>query len=99
MVVESENGATIDAMPDERLLELILTKLDKATLAKTHCLQYIDPYGDTTFNMLQKPILLNEVLALEPLCDLSEREHLHKIIAFLKKHVDGIHTYVKFYGD
>lgn len=99
MVVEDENGTIIDALPEERLVHLFLTKLTENDLAKTHCLQYIDPYGDTTFNMLQKPVLLLEVRSLEPLCDPAELEQLRKIVEFLAKHENEIHTYVKFYGD
>jgi hypothetical protein len=99
MVVEDENGVIIDALPDERLVHLFLTMLSEADLVKTHCLQYIDPYGDTTFNMLQKPALLREVRDLELLCDSGETEQLKTVIAFLEKHEHGVHTYVKFYGD
>ena len=32
-----------------------------ATLDRSHCLQYVDPYGDATFNQLQLPQLLREM--------------------------------------
>ena len=99
MVVEDENGVIVDALSDERLVHLFLSKLSEDDLAKTHCLQYIDPYGDTTFNMLQKPVLLREVRSLVTLCDPTEIEQMNTVIAFLEKHEHGIHTYVKFYGD
>ncbi len=99
MVIEDENGVVLDSLPGERLVSLLYSKLRENDLAKTHCLQYIDLYGDTTFNMLQKPVLLREVRALEPLCDPDELKHLRIIIEFLEKHEHGVHTYVKFYGD
>ncbi|MEO8648812.1 MAG: hypothetical protein ABI539_06565 [Acidobacteriota bacterium] len=51
MVVEDENGRTLDSLPNGRLVALIAKQGDE-DLTKTHCLQYIDPYGETTFNML-----------------------------------------------
>ena len=99
MVIQDENGVTIDSYPDHKLLGVIFDNLSETDLTKTHCLQFIDPYGDTTFNMLQKPVLVQELRFLKSKCDDTTQAYLEPIIMFLNKHEDEIHTYVKFYGD
>lgn len=69
-------------------------------LEDAFCLQFIGPYGDTTFNQLQIPKLLEEVEALRPNCQTKEeREELESIMRFIGKAKGRIHTYMKFYGD
>lgn len=100
MVVDDENGKTIDSFQDDyKLVGIIHQTLSESELSKTHCLQYIDPYGDTTFNMLQKPVLVRELRSLQSKCDSETRDYLQPIIGFLIRHEHEFHTYVKFYGD
>jgi hypothetical protein len=42
----------------KRLFAQLLSHVD---LSGTICLQFIDPYGETTFNSLQIPILIKEL--------------------------------------
>lgn len=64
------------------------------------CLQFIDPYGDTTFNQLQIPKLVEELGALRPNCDTDEeRQELESIIGFIGRAKGDTHTYIRFYGD
>ena len=71
-----------------------LTQLD------TRCLQFIDPYGDTTFNQLQIPKLIEELEALSLNCQTDEkRRELEAVIEFVRKAKGEPHTYIKFYGD
>lgn len=69
-------------------------------LEGTCCLQFIDEYGDTTFNQLQVPILIRELESLIPKSkDAESRKLLESLIDFIRKAEDQIHTYIKFYGD
>jgi hypothetical protein len=64
------------------------------------CLAFIDPYGDTTFNQLQLPILVDEIRKVQqrlPRGELFDR--VENLILFLKLALDNTHTYVKFIGD
>jgi hypothetical protein len=74
--------------------------MPEESLKQTHCLQYIDDYGDTTFNRLQKRVLLSELEALVLKGESPEaREFFQPIIDFIAKYKDKTHTYIKFYGD
>lgn len=95
---DSENGTRIEEILDPQMCisHLVL----KTHVAGTTCLRFIDPFGDTTFNQLQIPILIDELkLAFEKVQDGRFREHLRRVIALAKKSRNEIHTYLKFYGD
>ncbi|MEX8505757.1 hypothetical protein [Leptothrix ochracea] len=64
------------------------------------CLRFVDPYGDTIFNTLQIPVVLQELQArlAIPLSPLVE-EHLRKAIALVENAENHIHTYLRFIGD
>jgi len=88
-------GGVIGFIQRVMISEPSTVKLKDAT-----CLQFIDPYGDTTFNQLQIPKLLEELEALRPNCHTKEeREELESIMRFIGKAKGQIHTYMKFYGD
>jgi hypothetical protein len=70
-----------------------------AVLDASHCLQYIDPYGDATFNQLQLPQLVRELeQATAQIHGASFREQAAQVVEFVRGCV-GLHTYVKFIGD
>lgn len=54
------------------------------------CVRFIDPYGNTTFNVLQIDALVSELAAIgaDP-----------QLIAFVSRARDQNHTYMKFIGD
>lgn len=54
---------------------------------------YIDPYGNTYFNRLQIPDLLNEIKKIALEINISVDE----LIAFIER--TGIHEYIIFEGD
>ena len=65
----------------------------------SHCLQYVDPYGDATFNQLQLPQLVREMeQAVSQLQTSKLKEQAETVLAFVRECV-GIHTYIKFVGD
>ena len=67
---------------------------------ETSCFRFIDPWGDTTFNQEQIPVLIAEFKA-EALktSDLASRIRLDALIDFVEGARDSMHTYVKFIGD
>jgi hypothetical protein len=70
-----------------------------AVLERSHCLQYIDPYGDATFNQLQLPQLIREMEQAASQIHASDlKRRAEQVVAFVRGCVD-IHTYVKFVGD
>ena len=75
--------------------------LASAQLRDTICLQFIDPYGDTVFNSLQLPVLLEELHALDRLALKSDlRAHIASLIDLVTHALaGGPHTFVKFVGD
>ena len=63
-------------------------------------LRFIDPHGDTIFNTLQLPMLLQELNTCysKPL-EAKVADHLSKAIALVTGAQGFIHTYVRFIGD
>jgi hypothetical protein len=95
---QDEDGKRIEEIldPDMRISHLVLnTDLDGTT-----CLQFIDPYGDTTFNRLQIPILIEELKSVaNEVRDTDIRDHLLRVVELAEKSRDEVHTYLKFIGD
>jgi hypothetical protein len=59
----------------------------------------VDPYGDTVFNQLQIPVLIEELEAVaERATDADLEGSVRKLIEFLRG-CDEVHTYVKVIGD
>ena len=68
--------------------------------AKTACLRFIDPHGDTTFNRHQVECLIAELEdAAAGIEDSKDRRRAIALIEFLRPAAGAIHTYVKFVGD
>lgn len=66
----------------------------------TVCLRFIDPYGDTTFNQLQLPVLIEELRALESAApDTEAKQVLSDLVAHVQTASQSVHTYVTFIGD
>lgn len=61
-------------------------------------LSTIDPYGDTTFNRLQIPILIDELDKLHKVILMSDfSEQIEQLIKYLQQ--VSVHQYIKFIGD
>jgi hypothetical protein len=95
--IESEDGEPRGEVPDPGDLT---AKLASSLTADSRCVCFIDPYGDTTFNQLQIPVLIKE---LERAIDLSPdplvKSHGEALLALAHRANSEVHTYVKFYGD
>jgi len=89
-----ENGRAQEEFADAALLAELLERAANTN----HCLRFIDPYGDTTFNRLQLPVLAQELRdAASSSPDLQERTQ--SLAAFLESAAAAVHTYVIFVGD
>ena len=66
----------------------------------THCIQYIDPYGDTVFNRLQMECFLDEWRNVENLAPSpDEKLQLGEIRILGVRCKNSAHLYLKFVGD
>lgn len=76
----------------------VMTIVYKNQDFKTHYpwLSTIDPYGDTIFNKLQIPYVINELNALVKKTENGSLD-INGIISFIQK-IDT-HQYITFYGD
>jgi len=93
---QNEEGVAEARFPDAAIAHEILARAG----ADTRCLAFIDPYGDTTFNQLQIPVLIEELRALqvsrlEP--ELTSR--INSLVQFVESAFAEPHTYIKFVGD
>ena len=95
---EEENGQELARLGDPQ--SMMQSWLPLETALEFSCLRFIDQYGDTVFNRLQIPALLQEMKsckssALNP----AVAEHLDQAIALVSRAEDCIHTYIRFIGD
>jgi hypothetical protein len=82
--------------PSQILNRLLPTEDDKSF----HLLRYIDPYGDTVFNILQLDDFLSEWARLrERAMSPIETELLSAIEALARECRQHAHQYLKFVGD
>ena len=93
---ESESGELITTFNGGESIELEIFHKD---LSKTVCLQFIDPYGETIFNQLQIPVLVEE---LDHLMQQSQSSkfvrNIELMLRFLEK-TKEVHVHVRFIGD
>ena len=70
------------------------------SLADTVCLRFIDQYGQTIFNSLQLPVLLEELQAVALASgDEQDRLHLQELVTLVGEAIDGGDDFVTFIGD
>lgn len=94
---ETEDGETLDTVLDPRSLFERLLPLEHGAGA---CLRFIDPYGDTTFNQKQIPILVEELkTAIDRAADNEAKVHGRRVLALIEKAEQEPHVYIKFIGD
>ncbi|HYF03519.1 MAG TPA: hypothetical protein VEC36_09090 [Patescibacteria group bacterium] len=92
---EDENGNVLDSSLDEfsiKNLEFLL-KSNNFTL-----LQYLNPFGDTTFNSNQIDDLISDLILLKSLKSDNSKK-IEKIIEVAESCKNDVHSYLKFYGD
>jgi hypothetical protein len=85
--IETESGTCVAELLDPH--NRVNWLLSLAILDSSHCLQFIDPYGDTFFNGLQIPVLQHECSAVasrltEPNLLDGKRDYLERAKAWPK---------------
>jgi len=97
LVWQDESGKVLEEIPDP--------KMCIATLAFTHdfsetiCLRFIDPYGQTTFNQRQIPILVKELEAISPkITDYDVQIHILRVLELAERSKGEARTILKFTG-
>ena len=95
--VESERGDAEAELLDPHNLT---AKTVSGCETSSKCVRFIDPYGDTTFNQLQLPVLIDEVeRALASVSDPKAMSHGQAILKLARQASSEAHTYLKFIGD
>src|SRR5215475_6347897 len=95
----SERGEVIEEVSDDqsRLHPLIEAVRDYES---THCLQYMDPYGDTIFNSLQLPRFLDEwKMVMEVAVATEDKDLAASVQRLALLAEEEIHMYLRFVGD
>lgn len=97
-IIEDENGnCLIDSELNFAQIHKILWEIDPKKLAYPWLLT-ITPYGDSTFNILQRPYLLNELKKLSHEVGKNIVKDIDSFISFIETK-DSDHVYLKFIGD
>lgn len=95
-----ERRAPLKEVLDPGAILSRLATRDWAALTDSKCLQFIEPWGDTTFNQTQIPVLLSELRVQVPrVGDPRESTHLLQVIELVEASIDQVHTYIEFTGD
>ena len=97
VVLETENGVAVEHVGDPtNILHRVLPRLS----SDSHCLGYIDWYGDTVFNRVQMDRFLHEWRGLRlTMKSPQERELFDAIEGLALRCQREPHWYLKFYGD
>ena len=96
--VESESGESQTELGDSHeLTDRLLPNLDDDS---SPCLLFVDPYGDTTFNHFQLPLLIRELeTAINSETDDAVKAHGRQIRPLARRANSELHTYFKFFND
>jgi hypothetical protein len=91
--LQDENGKAMRTSPVNFADIMHIVFEDTNHKNKYPFLSAVDPYGDTTFNTLQVPLLVKEIENLSN----PPRDTVSEVISFLNS--IGTHQYIKFIGD
>jgi hypothetical protein len=96
--IEDEDGNMIEHMGD--IKGQFSNFIPSLIESNSFCLRFIDLYGNTIFNQMQIPILIEEISeALEHVENKDNYEFINEILLFIRKAKGQVHTYVRFIGD
>ena len=94
--IQDENGVVESRHPDPHIVDV----LREHAPADSKCLQFIDAYGDTTFNPYQARALVTEMeVAARSLVGPGQRERAVALVDFVRPVGEMIHMYLKFVGE
>jgi hypothetical protein len=95
--IETETGVMVaDAVDVRDVLVSLAEQKEVGQLAVAHV---IDPLGNTVFNRLQIPLLLQDIEALSSGASPKELGVLERIADLATRALAERHLYLKFYGD
>ncbi|CUS39752.1 hypothetical protein COMA1_90040 [Candidatus Nitrospira nitrosa] len=85
----------------ELLLDTFLfLAIPQATNSSYACLRFIDLYGNTIFNRLQIPVLIEELHRIADIAKTNEdKQFLTKLLTLTEKCRAKPHLYLRFIGD
>ena len=97
--IESEPGEAIEVLYDlDNLVKMLLPYLnDKSSIY----LRFIYPYGNTTFNQSQLPVVIRELTLaiIDKASSLNVIAHGQKLLDLAENANGQAHNYLKFVGD
>jgi hypothetical protein len=95
---ENTQGAALEILDDPS--NLVARFLPDCADVEFACLRFVDLYGDTVFNQLQLPQLLEELQSLaERSFDATVQGHLTALSDLVQKASGQVHSYIRFCGD
>jgi hypothetical protein len=95
-VLETEDRRVVASVPDPQSLFTATASVFERQFVSLPAV--IDPYGDTTFNHLQRYEFLSEWQRLYPKCQVAkETRHLGQVEDLANQLTQ--HTYLRFVGD
>lgn len=98
LIWEEDCGTVLARLNDPQ--SLMQKWLPPESASEFAFLRFIDPYGDTIFNTLQLPMLLQELKTCQSnSLEAKVADHLSKTIALVLGAQGFVHTYVRFIGD
>lgn len=96
--LETEAGQVLGQVNDGD--DLLHELLPKPSDEDFHCLRFVDWYGDTVFNRAQAERVLVELDLLQRGAKTeAAKQLLGRIEELARQCRDGVHLYLKFYGD
>lgn len=96
-IVDAGGAVVREVGGDPHALDPILPALDDH---RFQAVRFIDPHGDTVFNVLQWPVVRVELEVLRSSTQaLPARRLLDEICALLANAEEQVHVYLKFFGD
>lgn len=77
----------------------VFLKIEESQSGLYPFLESIDSGGDTTFNRLQIPKVIDELEKLSVQVPQEISHRIKDVVAFMRKTEDNPHSYIKFIGD
>lgn len=95
--LQTEDGDSIAEFVDDE--DVVITTCWRCAETGPVLARTIDPHGDTTFNRLQIPILLEDLTSVLSRATADEQAVLAKVVSLARRATAEPHLYLKFVGD
>ncbi len=95
--INEQNGIERRSNANFAIINTAITRIDNSK-SKFPWLSTIDEYGDTIFNYLQLPHIVNELKEIDKtINDISVKDEIRELLVFIGN--TETHKYIKFLGD